>query len=195
MDSKYKEYTDEQLAQLAQTGDSIAEETLIRKYMDDVREKRHIYFIAGADSEDVIQEGMIGLFKAVQSFESGKGAEFRTYANVCINRQIISAIRSAARLKHEPLNTSISLNAAGGLDNIIDKFDYNPENMITTETIDELLQEEGRKIFSKFERQVLNEYMSGQKYSAIAEKLGKSTKSIDNAMQRIRKKTIAYFSS
>ena len=194
MDSKYREFTDEYLAELAQSGDSLAEEILIRRYMDDIREKRHLYFIAGADSEDVIQEGMIGLFKAIQSFKSDKGAVFRTYANICINRQIISAIRSAARLKHEPLNSSISLNSSDNLDNIMEQFNYNPEDVLVTQKIDELIKEEGEKIFSNFERQVLKEYMSGLKYAAIAEKMGKSTKSIDNAMQRIRKKTIAYIS-
>ena len=109
MHSRFNSYTDETLASMAQKGDSQAEECLIRRYMDEIREKCHIYFIAGADSEDVIQEGMIGLFKAIQSFECGKEAAFRTYANICINRQIISAIRKASRQKHEPLNNSISL--------------------------------------------------------------------------------------
>lgn len=194
MDSKYREFADEKLAELAQNGDSTAEETLIRRYMDDVREKRHLYFIAGADSEDVIQEGMIGLFKAIQSFRPDKGAIFKTYANVCINRQIISAIRAAARLKHEPLNSSISLNSSDNLDYLMDQLEYYPEDTFVTQKIDELLLEEGKRIFSSFEQQVLKEYMAGLKYAAIGEKLGKSAKSIDNAMQRIRKKTITYIS-
>ena len=187
MHSRFNSYTDETLASMAQKGDSQAEECLIRRYMDEIREKCHIYFIAGADSEDVIQEGMIGLFKAIQSFECGKEAAFRTYANICINRQIISAIRKASRQKHEPLNNSISLDIRDDGDRMLGYADT-PEDILMEKNLSDIIWDAGSSVLSSFEKKVLREYLAGQSYSDIAEKLGRNTKSIDNAMQRIRKK-------
>jgi len=109
MDEKYSGYTEEALVKLAQEGDAEAEEYLIRKYKDVVRGKAHLYFMVGADSEDIMQEGMIGIFKAIKGYNESKQASFRTFAEICINRQIITAIKRATRLKHSPLNTSVSL--------------------------------------------------------------------------------------
>lgn len=110
MDNRYDELTDEQLVGEAQAGSLEAEEYLIRKYKEVVSSRSKLYFIMGADGEDVVQEGMIGLFKAIKSYDCEKDASFHTFAELCINRQIITAIKTASRLKHSPLNTSISLN-------------------------------------------------------------------------------------
>lgn len=193
MHSRFDQTSDEKLASMAQNGDSQAEEHLIRRYMDDIRGKCHIYFIAGADSEDVIQEGMIGLFKAIQSYSEDREASFRTYANVCINRQILTAIRNASRNKHAPLNNSISLDEGGEESELLSVTDYadEPENILMEKNLAELIWDAGSDVLSSFEKKVLEEYLRGEGYPAIASKLGKNTKSIDNAMQRIRRKITA----
>ncbi len=199
-DKCFNELTDEQLVQLAQDGNLDAEEYLIRKYKDVVRARSRLYFIVGADGEDVVQEGMIGLFRAIKSYDEGKAATFHTFAEMCVNRQILTAIRLASRRKHSPLNTSISLNKPlseedqeGTLEETL-RSDSNsdPEAQLMLRDVAELIIGNEGKIFSPFELQVWNEYRQGKGCRQIAETLGKSVKAIDNAIQRTKKKIIAY---
>lgn len=200
MDKRYEKLTDEQLAKQAQAGDLGASEYLIRKYKEMVRRRAQLYFIMGADGDDVIQEGMIGLFKAIKSYSSGKEATFRTFAELCINRQIITAIKLASRRKHSPLNTSISLNkplAEGDTEDTLEetlRSDSNSEpetQLMLKDVVEAIITNEG-KIFSPFEMQVWNEYLQGKDYKEIAQALGKSAKAVDNAIQRTKKKILTY---
>ena len=197
-----------QLSAEAQAGDALAEETLIRNYAGIVYKKARVYFMAGADAEDVVQEGMIGLLKAVRSYDADKNASFGTYAERCVTNQIISAIRSADRIKHKPLNTSVSLNkpvtqggAAQGTpegaeitlgDTLRTDPADSPDEMLIIKDVAYYILNNGDNIFSDLEMQVLNEYIKGFTTGQIAERLGKSSKSVDNALQRTRKKVISY---
>lgn len=200
MDNRYDELTDEQLVGEAQAGSLEAEEYLIRKYKEVVSSRSKLYFIMGADGEDVVQEGMIGLFKAIKSYDCEKDASFHTFAELCINRQIITAIKTASRLKHSPLNTSISLNKPvseeetdGTLEETLcSDSNSDPEaQLLLKDVVASIIGNEGN-IFSKFEMQVWNEYLMGKNYRQIAEDLGKSPKAVDNAIQRTKKKILAY---
>ncbi len=191
--------TDEVLAGLAQAGDREAEDILIRRYVEMIRGKAHLYFIVGADSEDVIQEGMIGLFKAIHDYSGNREATFKTFAELCINRQILTAVKTASRLKHQPLNDSVSLSTpvdetGGGTleESLGGDMASNPEAVFMENTLSLLLTDENSTLFSSMERRVLKEYLAGKKYPEIAKLLGKSYKTIDNAMQRIRKKINEY---
>lgn len=194
--------TDEQLVKMAQEGSETAEELLIEKYRSLAKGKAKIYYIVGADREDVIQEGMIGLFKAVRSYDSDRDAAFRTYADMCINNQIITAIKRANRLKHQPLNESLSLNntvAEGDGDSettmgevLRDKRENNPEELMLMREVIDCLNAHDSGIFSKFEQRVWNEKLKGHTYIEISKTLDKSPKSIDNALQRIRKKVLLF---
>ena len=191
--------TDEVLAGLAQAGDREAEDILIRRYVEMIRGKAHLYFIVGADSEDVIQEGMIGLFKAIHDYSGNREATFKTFAELCINRQILTAVKTASRLKHQPLNDSVSLSTpvdetgGGTLEEALGgDMASNPEAVFMENTLSSLLTDENSTLFSSMERRVLKEYLAGKKYPEIAKLLGKSYKTIDNAMQRIRKKINEY---
>ncbi len=197
-----------QLAAEAQAGDSLAEETLIRKYSGIVYKKARAYFMAGADAEDVVQEGMIGLLKAVRTYDADKNATFGTYAERCVTNQIISAIRSADRVKHKPLNTSISLNKpltdanapqGAGENSEITLGDTlgtapadSPDELLVIKDVAYYILNNGDNIFSDLEMKVLSEYTKGFTSGQIAERLGKSPKSVDNALQRTRKKVINY---
>ena len=191
--------TDEVLAGLAQAGDREAEDILIRRYVEMIRGKAHLYFIVGADSEDVIQEGMIGLFKAIHDYSGNREATFKTFAELCINRQILTAVKTASRLKHQPLNDSVSLSTpvdetGGGTleESLGGDMASNPEAVFMENTLSSLLTDENSTLFSSMERRVLKEYLAGKKYPDIAKLLGKSYKAVDNAMQRIRKKINEY---
>ena len=196
------------LAAEAQAGDALAEETLIRKYSGIVYKKARAYFMAGADAEDVVQEGMIGLLKAVRTYDADKNASFGTYAERCVTNQIISAIRTADRIKHKPLNTSVSLSkpvtqgatahgAEGGSevtlgDTLSTQPADSPDELLIIKDVAYYILNNGDNIFSDFEMQVLTEYIKGFTSGQIAERLGKSPKSVDNALQRTRKKVNSY---
>ena len=195
--------TDEQLVKMAQEGSETAEELLIEKYKSIAKSKAKAYYITGADNEDVVQEGMIGIFKAIRSYDATKEAAFKTYADTCINNQILSAIKKANRRKHQPLNESVPL-AEGRGDSEWDEpgteepglvkgtMENNPEAVTLLREITEVLQAHNSGLFSDFEWQVWSERLKGYAYTEIAAHLGKPPKSIDNAMQRIRKKVMAY---
>lgn len=184
----------------AQAGDLDAEETLMRKYKEDVRIKAKMYYMAGADEDDVVQEGMVGLLKAIRQYDADKEASFGTFASLCITRQIITAIRSADRDKHKALNTYISLS-----DPLKDDDDditvedtlrtdmaEDPETLLVIKDIVNYILHNGDNIFSDLEMEVLSEVLKGKSHEEIADKLGKNTKSIDNAMQRTKKKIVGY---
>ena len=202
MSKNYKLMTDEVLAGLAQAGDREAEDILIRRYVEMIRGKAHLYFIVGADSEDVIQEGMIGLFKAIHDYSGNREATFKTFAELCINRQILTAVKTASRRKHQPLNDSVSLSTpvdetGGGTleESLGGDMASNPEAVFMENTLSLLLTDENSTLFSSMERKVLKEYLAGKKYPEIAQSLGKSYKAVDNTMQRIRRKINEYISN
>ena len=191
---------DDKLAALAQSGNLDAEEALLKKYKDAVRIKANMYYMAGADEDDVMQEGMIGLMKAIRQYSPEREASFGTFAGICITRQIISAIRSADRDKHKALNTSVSLSRpleTGNeevtlADTLSSGTGESPEEMLIFKDIVYYILHNGDNIFSEFEMNVLSEFIKGKDYEKIADKLGKNVKSVDNAMQRTRKKILGY---
>ena len=192
--------TDEQLVKMAQEGSDTAEEILIEKYKGLVKNKAKTYYITGADSEDVVQEGMIGLFKAIRSFNADKHAAFKTFADTCVNSQILSAMKKANRKRHKPLNESVPLDkeredgeGASFEDQMFNtSMDNNPEGLLILQEIMNYLKAHDSGLFSDFEHQVLQEKMKGLSYMEIADVLDRSPKSIDNALQRIKKKIVAY---
>ncbi len=192
--------TDEELAMMSQQGSEMAEEFLIRKYKDVVRSKAHQYFMVGADSEDIVQEGMIGIFRAIRSYSHERQASFRTFAELCINRQIISAVKRATRLKHSPLNTSVSLNKPLSEtepettleETLSSDSNSDPEALFLLKEDMGYLEDNGADIFSDLELSVWNEYLKGKSYVQIAEITGKTPKAIDNAIQRTKRKFELY---
>ena len=194
--------TDESIVKMAQEGSSTAYEYLIDKYKELAKIKSKSYFIAGADNEDVIQEGMIGIFKAIRDFDEDKDASFRTFAELCITRQILNAIKGANRQKHQILNESVSLSAGeeehgeehGSLAERIasPNPDTDPESTMLMREVVEYLKENDQNIFSPLESQVWNEMLKGKNYREIAFSLRKSSKTVDNAIQRIKKKIEGY---
>ena len=197
---KYKKMTDEQIIfQIKQNGNEQALKYLLTKYKDLVNAKVGKYFIIGAEKEDIIQEGMIGLYKAIKSFNEEKQNSFRTFANMCIERQLITAIKTSNRQKHMPLNSYLSLNMSAYNDEddgieLLEKFKTSivedPLETIMKQEHYEEIQNIMNKSLSKLEKQVLDRFMVGESYEIIAQKLNCSVKSIDNAIQRIRKKAI-----
>lgn len=193
-------HSDNELVILAQRGDLDAEEVLLRKYKDTVRIKANMYYMAGADEDDVVQEGMIGLMKAIRQYSPDRDASFGTFASICITSQIISAIRSADRDKHKALNTSVSLSKPMEPENeemtladtLSSSYGDSPEQMLIFKDIVYYILHNGDNIFSDFEMHVLNEFIKGNDYDAIARKLGKNVKSVDNAMQRTKRKILEY---
>lgn len=198
-ETSYHQMTDEEIISAIKEGDEQALAFLLEKYKDLVNGKVSKYFIIGAEREDIIQEGMIGLFKAIQNFDSQKQNTFRTFANVCVERQLITAIKSSNRQKHIPLNSYLSLNTSAYQNEddsveLIDTFDSNTvEDPLETIMKKEYFQEVENtidKTLSKFEKQVLHCFIQGKSYGTIAQKLDAPVKSVDNAIQRIRKKAI-----
>lgn len=194
LDSK----NDEEIAMLAKAGDENALEYLLTKYKELVNVKVNKYFIIGAEKEDIIQEGMIGLYKAVKCFDNEKQNSFKTFANLCIERQLITAIKTSTRQKHTALNSYLSLNMSAYDDDedtsLIDIFNSNtvedPLDTITKKEYYKFVETKIDKTLSDFEKQVLQRFAAGDSYVKIAEKLDAPVKSVDNAIQRIRKKAI-----
>lgn len=191
--------TDEALVVMYQAGNENAMDILLKKYKGIVRHKASAMFIIGGDTDDLIQEGMIGLYKAVISYSSDKNTSFATFASTCINRNMITAIEKANRQKNLPLNTSISFETKWGagdedeitLGDVIQAgAGSNPENLVIgQEQYEDLLQKISSKL-SSYERKILAYHMKGLGYTEIASKLHKSPKSIDNALQRIKNKVL-----
>jgi len=194
----YSSMTDEEVISLVKNGDKYAIDFIIDKYKGLVNMKVSKYFIIGAEKEDIIQEGMIGLFKAIQSYNSDKQNSFKTFANMCIERQLITAIKTSNRQKHMPLNGYVSLNTAAYDEDedtsVLEVLDsHQTEDPLDTITKKEYYKRVEAAIdenLSDFEKQVLARFIKGESYITIAEKLETPVKSIDNAIQRIRKKAI-----
>ena len=195
-ENEYAQMTDEKLIENIKNDDHIALECLMKRYNDIVNMKANKFFIIGAEKEDIVQEGMIGLYKAVKSFDMQKQNSFKTFANMCIERQLITAVKNSNRQKHIPLNSSVSLNAAAYDDNEdMDKIDVldikaldDPSEIIAEREYFESMENKIKKVLSQFELQVLHEYEKGRSYADIAMTLNAKVKSVDTAIQRIRKK-------
>lgn len=197
---KYSNLNDEEIISQIKQGNQEALGYLLEKYKSLVNIKVSKYFMAGAEKEDIVQEGMIGLFKAIKNFKPDKQNSFKSFANICIERQLITAIKTSNRQKHIPLNSYLSLNTAAYENNeddsveLIDTF-YNKEVEDPLETIMKKeyyteVENAVNKNLSEFEKQVLDQFLKGESYVKIAEKLDSPVKSVDNAIQRIRKKAI-----
>lgn len=192
----YKDKSDEELIESFRSGNNEVIEFLMDKYKDLVNAKVAKYFIIGAEKEDIIQEGLIGLFKAIKSFDDGKQNSFKSFANLCIERQLITAIKTSNRQKHIPLNSSLSLNNTVYDENdevsFIDILDINgaedPLDTITKKEYYRFVENKMDKELSDFEKKVLYIYAKGESYTDIAKRLEAPVKSVDNAIQRIRKK-------
>ncbi len=187
---------DEDLVRSAKNGDSLAAEFLINKYRNFVRVKAKAYFLIGADREDIIQEGMIGLYKAIRDFRADKLSSFRAFAELCITRQIITAIKTATRQKHIPLNSYISLNkpiydedSDRTLLDVISSIKVSdPEELVINQEASTTMRERIRKNLSELEHKVLTAYLEGKSYQEMANELNRHVKSIDNALQRVKRK-------
>ena len=194
------EMEDEELVFLARDGDEEALEFLINKYKNFVRAKARTYFLVGADREDIIQEGMIGIYKAIRDYRSDRLASFRAFAELCITRQIITAIKTATRQKHIPLNSYVSLNKPlydeesdrTLLDVIIEGRASNPEELIIGQEDLSSIHAKIDEVLSSLEQEVLRSYLDGKSYQEIADNLGRHVKSIDNALQRVKRKLEKY---
>lgn len=192
----FTKYSDEELVVFTKEGHDDATEYLLQKYAPLVKKSIRTLYLIGADTEDLMQEGMIGLFKAIQHFEKDneKNASFYTFAKLCIDRQIYSAIKASNRKKHLPLNSYISFYSSGNdtdeelIDNLEAGNESNPEHIILSQENESFLEESARNYLSKLEQEVLHLYLEGNSYTDIGSALNKPTKSIDNAVQRIREK-------
>lgn len=196
----YAEVPDEETVELAQQGEQFAVEYLVDKYKNFVRAKARSYFLIGADREDIIQEGMIGLFKAIRDYRVDKLTSFRAFAELCITRQIITAIKTATRQKHIPLNSYVSLNKPiydeesdrTLMDIITTHRITNPEEIIISREEFVFIEKKMGEILSSLEWKVLMSYLEGKSYQEISVELKRHVKSIDNALQRVKRKLEKY---
>ena len=189
---------DDELVILARNGNEYALEAILNRYKELVNMKVSKYFIIGAEREDIVQEGMIGLYKAVKNFETDKQNSFKTFANLCIERQLITAIKTSNRQKHIPLNSSVSLNASAYDENddttIMEVLETStvddPSDIIAQKEYYNFIETKINESLSGFEKKVLDQYRQGKSYAAIADSLDTKVKSVDTAIQRIRKKAV-----
>ena len=192
----YSDLSDDELIKVIHNGDSKAEEALIKRYKNFVLAKSRSYFLVGAGREDIVQEGMIGLYKAIRDYDIDRLASFRAFAELCITRQIITAIKAATRQKHQPLNSYISLNKPiydeesdrTLLDVLQGGKLSNPEKLFISQEQYDLIENKINEMLSELEYNVLQEYLKGKSYQAIADTLDKHVKSVDNALQRVKRK-------
>ena len=196
-DSDINELEDHVLVQMVQEGDERCLEILLARYRNFARSKARSYFLAGSDKEDVVQEGMIGLYKAIRDFDLEQETPFRAFAELCISRQILTAIKTANRNKHQPLNSSISLDAPAYAndtgdrsvaDNLMAPTMTDPAELLISAEEIEGIRDSMRDSLTELEGDVLRLYMDGKSYEEIAGALGNHVKSIDNALQRIKRK-------
>ena len=191
---------DQELVLRGRAGDERALEELLERYRHFARSKARFYFLSGSDKEDVVQEGMIGLYKAIRDFDPEQATPFRVFAELCISRQILTAIKTANRHKHQPLNSSVSLDAPAGngddalsiADRLVAPALYDPAELVISAEEVEAIQQSMRKTLTSLEGQVLKLYIDGKSYEEIAAALGNHVKSIDNALQRIKRKLQRY---
>jgi RNA polymerase sporulation-specific sigma factor len=201
-EERLQDATDEDIVEQARAGDEIALEHLLHRYKNFTRVKARSYFLVGADKEDIVQEGMIGLYKAIRDFQHERQTSFRAFAELCITRQIITAIKSATRQKHIPLNSYVSLNRPVAHDEgdqdrvLVDVLSTHTaadpvELVISSEEV-RSMQTSFSEILSDLEAHVLHLYLEGKSYQEIATGLKRHVKSIDNALQRIKRKVEAH---
>jgi RNA polymerase sporulation-specific sigma factor len=198
--TRYSDLYDEEIVDLVRSGDSDALEYLINKYKNFVRAKARSYFLIGADREDIVQEGMIGLYKSIRDFRGDKLSSFKAFAELCITRQIITAIKTATRQKHIPLNSYVSLDKPiydedsdrTLLDIICSTRVTDPEELIINREEYDDIEDKMSEILSDLEQQVLMLYLDGRSYQEIAVDLRRHVKSIDNALQRVKRKLEKY---
>lgn len=196
LNSQFINKTDEEIVIEARNGDNRALEYLLCKYQNFVKAKAKSYFLIGADKEDIYQEGMIGLFKAIRDFRTDKLASFKAFAELCVTRQIITAVKTATRQKHIPLNTYVSLNKPiydeesdrTLLDIISGVKVSDPEELVISREEVESIENEIGEVLSDLEMEVLMSYLDGKSYQEIACDLDRHAKSIDNALQRVKRK-------
>ena len=196
----YESLPDEEIVEFAKGGNEVALEYLISKYKNFVRAKARSYFLIGADREDIIQEGMIGLYKAIRDFRAEKLTSFRAFAELCITRQIITAIKTATRQKHIPLNSYVSLNKPiydeesdrTLLDILSGTKVSDPEELVISQEEFMAIERKMGEFLSDLEWQVLTFYLEGKSYQEIADELERHVKSIDNALQRVKRKLERY---
>ncbi len=194
--SDYKSLKDEELLEMSRSGDNQALDLLISRYIGLVRQKAFRFFLVGADKEDLLQEGLIGLFKATRDYNAEFNVPFKSFAETCIKRQLATAIKAATRLKHSPLNNSVSLSQplfdeesdAELIDVVFKNAVPNPEEIVINKERFGHMGERIKDHLSKFELKVLGYYLEGISYQEIAVYLKKAPKAIDNALQRIRRK-------
>ena len=194
--TNYEQLTDEELLSLHRAGDARAEEALYARYKQIVRSRARTYFLIGADREDIIQEGMIGLYKAVMDYQFDRQSSFRSFAELCITRQIITAIKAATRKKHAPLNSYISFNYSINegeserplIDVLTSTRISDPEEVLIGRENYAAVADSIEHSLSKLERGALGLYLYGYSYQQIADLLQITTKSVDNAIQRVKKK-------
>ncbi|MCU6764419.1 RNA polymerase sporulation sigma factor SigH [Blautia ammoniilytica] len=189
---QYSKYSDEELIQRLRAGETGIADYLIEKYKYLVRRKARAMFLIGGDTDDLIQEGMIGLFKAVRDYHPGKEASFVTFAQMCIDRQIYSAVQSSNRQKHMPLNTYISLSQEDEESPLAQAWVETPEEIIIDRENTRALEDEIKSALSPMENTVLNYYLEGKSYADIGMLMYKNPKSVDNALRRIRTKIRNY---
>lgn len=198
--NRFEELTDEQIVEIAQRQDDDALEYLLEKYKNFVRSKARSYFLVGADHEDIVQEGMIGLYKAIRDFQKERQSAFHAFADICITRQIITAIKTATRQKHVPLNNYISLdkpfydgdNDRTLIEIVKEDEGINPESMIISHEDFSSIKDRIGAILTPLEMDALYGYIDGKTYQEISAQTGHSVKSIDNALQRVKKKLFKY---
>lgn len=192
----YDEMADEEIVLLSQQGNLYAMEAILNRYKGFVSSKTRPYFLIGGNHEDITQEGMIGLYKAVRDYQPDKQASFRSFAEICITRQMITAIKTATRQKHQPLNSYVSLSRPAYDDNseqtladlVLGSSCMNPEELVINKESYDACEVAIAKALSKLEHRILSLYLQGKSYLEISEQVGKSPKSIDNALQRVKRK-------
>ena len=199
MSDRYKDFTDEELIDRLRHGEAAITDYIMDKYKNLVRKKAKSMYILGADNDDLIQEGMIGLFKAMRDYDSGRDASFYTFADLCISRQMYNAVQASGREKHIPLNSYVSLytnmsetesegNSTSLLSMLASETENNPEEIVIDKENVAAIEAIIDKELSDFEKQVLDLYITGMTYSQIARVLGRDGKSTDNALQRLKAK-------
>lgn len=197
-----KMVTDEELVLRSQAGDAESLEAIIERYRGLAKLRTRSYFLAGAESDDLVQEAMIGLFKAARDYDPQYGASFKTFANICITRQMLTAIKGATRYKHQPLNSYVSLNRSvfeaddDGrplLEILATDYDSDPESIYLRNEWMASLSQEVPRVLSKLELRVLLYYLRGLSYETIAQRIGRPVKTVDNAIQRMKRKMELYF--
>lgn len=193
----YGHCTDDELIDRLRQGETAIMDYICDKYKNMVRSKAKSMFILGADNEDLIQEGMIGLFKAVRDYDMGRDASFFTFAELCVSRQMYTAVQASKRQKHLPLNTYVSLDSGGAYDDreegglaelLSDRVELSPEERFLDKERVAYLEKQIDKELSEFEKQVMDLYITGMSYGQIARVLGRDEKATDNALQRLKAK-------